>query len=108
MTRPVRIAPDYIEEDMMPLSVFTAHQRKDSTCRLAPSCILHYQHRASNLPVIACCQVRRLNAYGHDAVYFRPYPSLRWLYPSPSQSGSLCGHGYARRLSVETLQKVFT
>jgi len=24
MTRPVRIAPDYIEEDMMPLSVFTA------------------------------------------------------------------------------------
>jgi len=24
MTRPVRIAPDYIEEDMTPLSVFTA------------------------------------------------------------------------------------
>jgi hypothetical protein len=24
MTRPVRIAPDYIEEDMAPLSVFTA------------------------------------------------------------------------------------
>jgi len=24
MTRPIRIAPDYIEEDMTPLSVFTA------------------------------------------------------------------------------------